>query len=221
MKAAQCAVAFVAFGNEIFTARAPIGVPSEDRNFSAQIVRRMQSAFTKHMCRHCRCRRFAMHSGDHNAALGPHNGGDGLRAAQPRVSATARGYENWIAVLNRGGKNDKVRSVRMLREMLFMKAQADPLQSLGLCRCNLVRANHCVSHIDEKPCKTAHTASRNTDKVNPMLFGGQKSRQIWKCITTPKFLVRRIGARGSCFRREFHEWYIFPSCSPRDQLHRS
>ena len=28
----------------------------------------------------------------------------------------------------------------MLREMLFMKAQAKALQSLGLCCCNLVRA---------------------------------------------------------------------------------
>ena len=49
----------------------------------------------------------------------------------------------------------------MLSEMLFMKAQAEPLQSLGLCRCNLVRAAHCVSQLDEKPGKTAHTASRN------------------------------------------------------------
>ena len=52
-----------------------------------------------------------------------------------------------------------------------MKAQAEPLQSLRLCRCNLVRAAHCVSELDEKPGKTAHTASRNTNKVNPMLFG--------------------------------------------------
>src|SRR4029077_2464535 len=98
-------------------------------------------------------------------------------------------------------------------EMLFMKAQAEPLQSLGLCRCNLVRAAHCVSQLDEKPGKTAHTASCNTDKVNPMLFGGQESRQVWKRITTPKFLVRRIGAGGSCSRGDRLECYICPSCS--------
>jgi len=67
----------------------------------------------------------------------------------------------------------------MLSEMLFMKVQAEPLQSLGLCRCNLVRAAHCVSQLDEKPGQTAHTAPRNPDKVNPMPFGGQKSRQLW------------------------------------------
>ena len=60
----------------------------------------------------------------------------------------------------------------MLGEMLFMKTQSEPLQSFGLCRCNLVRAAHCVSQLDEKPGKTAHTASRNTDEVNPMFFGG-------------------------------------------------
>ena len=38
MKAAQRAVAFVAFGNEIFTALVPIRVRSENRNFSAHIV---------------------------------------------------------------------------------------------------------------------------------------------------------------------------------------
>src|SRR5262245_43814607 len=151
----------------------------------------MQPAFTKHMRHHCRCRCFSMHSGDHNAALRLHNGGDGLRAAGQRFSATARSYENWIVFLNRGGKDDEVRSVCMRREVLFMKAQAEPLQSLSLRRCNLVRAAHCVTQFDEKPGKTAHTASRNTDEVNPMLFHGQKSRQIWQRITSPKFVGRR------------------------------
>src|SRR6266576_6843556 len=99
MKAAQRAVAFVAFGNEILAARVPIRVRSENWNFSADIVRRMQSAFTKHMCRHCRSGCFAMHSGDHNAALGPHDCSDGFRATEQRFSATARGQENWIVVL--------------------------------------------------------------------------------------------------------------------------
>src|SRR4029077_16577919 len=127
MKAAQCAVAFVAFGNEIFAPLVPIRVRSENRNFSAHIVRRMQSAFAKHMCRHCGSGCFAVHSGDHNAALGLHDRGDGFRATEQRFSATARGKENWIVILTRLRKNDKARSVRMLGEMLFMKAQAEPL----------------------------------------------------------------------------------------------
>src|SRR6476661_8096782 len=89
----------------------------------------------------------------------------------------------------------------MLSEMLFMKAQAEPLQSLGLCGCTFVRATYYVSQLNEKPGKTAHTASRNTDEVNPMLFGGQKSRQVWQWITTPKFFALRIGAHASCCSR--------------------
>src|SRR6476659_8404005 len=163
------------------------------------------------MCGHCGSGCFAVHSGDHNPALGSHDCSDGFCATKYRFSATTRGQENWIVVLDRGGKNNKFRSISMLSEMLFMKAQAEPLQSLGLCRCNLVRAAHCVSQFDQKPGETAHTASRNTNKVNPMLFSGQKSRQVWQHITTPNILARRIRARRSRFRRELHDWYISQS----------
>jgi hypothetical protein len=90
VKAAQRSVAFVAFGNEIFATRIPKRVCSEDWNLSADIVRWMQSAFTKNMCSHCRCCRFAMHSGDHNAALGLHDCSDSFRAAEQWFSATSR-----------------------------------------------------------------------------------------------------------------------------------
>ena len=65
-----------------------------------------------------------MHSRDHNAAFGSHDCSDGFRATVKQFSATARGQENWIVVLNGGGKHNKFRSVRMLSEMLFMKTQA-------------------------------------------------------------------------------------------------
>jgi hypothetical protein len=126
------------------------------------------------MRHHCGSGCFAMHSGDHNAALGLHDCSDGLRAAQQRFSAAARGYENWIVVFDRGGKNNKLRKVRVLCEMLLMEVKAKPLQPFGLCRCNLVRAAHCMPQLDKKAGKTAHTASRNTDQVNSMPFGGQK-----------------------------------------------
>jgi hypothetical protein len=77
----------------------------------------------------------------------------------------------------------------MLCEMLLMKVKAEPLQSFGLCSCNLVRPAYCVSQFDEKPGQTAHAAPRNTDKMNSMLFGRQKSRHIWQRIPTPRFLA--------------------------------
>src|SRR6476659_639666 len=106
----------------------------------------------------------------------------------------------------------------MLREMLFVKAQAEPLESLGLRRYNLVRAAHQVTQLNEEPGKTAHTASRDADQVNPMLFGSQKSRQFWQLLAAPECFARGISARGGCFRRELHESYIFRSCSLHDQL---
>src|ERR1700757_1418365 len=105
----------------MFAARVPISVRSENWNFSAHIVRRMQPAFTKHMCRHRGRGCLAMHSRDHNAALGLHDCGDGFRAPEQRSSQTARRKENWIVVLDCRRKNNEVGSDRMLAEMLVMK----------------------------------------------------------------------------------------------------
>src|SRR5262249_16921568 len=135
---------------------------------------------------------------------------------EQRFSAIARGYQNWIVILNRGGKNNKVGSLGMFAKMLLIKSQTEPLQPPGLCRCNLVRTADRMSQLNQKSGKTAHTASCNPDEVDPMLFGSQKSRQVRQWITMPKFLARRIGARDSCFRRQLHESCISPSCSPRD-----
>jgi hypothetical protein len=73
--------------------------------------------------------------------------------------------------------------------MLLLEAKAEPLQSFGLCRCNLVRAAHRVPQLDEKAGQTAHPASGNPDKMNFMLFGGQKSRQFGQRIPTPRFFA--------------------------------
>ena len=196
-------------------------VGSEDRNFRADVVGRMQSASAKHVCRHCGRSRFAVHAGDDNAALGLHDCSDGFRPAQQWLSGITSRDENGVVVPDGGGKNNKLRGVRVLWPMLSTKPQPQPLQSICLCGCGLVRAADCVSELDEKSCETAHAASRHTDEMNPMVFARQKSRQIGQRLATAKFFARRTGACGSCFRRELHESHIFPSCSPRGQLHLS
>src|SRR6187401_788018 len=103
MKAAQRAVAFVAFGNAIFATLVPIRIRSEDGNISANIMGWMQSAFPKDMGRHGGSGCFAMHSGDHKPAFGLHDCSDGFRSTVKQFSATARGQENWSGVLNGGG----------------------------------------------------------------------------------------------------------------------
>src|SRR5262245_30496144 len=102
--------------------------------------------------------------------------------------------------------------------MLVMKAQAEALELVGLRRYKLFRAAPPGSPAHEEPGKTTHTASRDADQVNPMLFGSQKSRQFWQLFAAPECVAREISARGGCFRRELHESYIFRSCSPHDQL---
>ena len=53
MEAAQGAVAFVSFSNKIFAAPIPVCIGSENWNFGADVMRRMESAFAQHVCRHC------------------------------------------------------------------------------------------------------------------------------------------------------------------------
>src|SRR5262249_60688498 len=120
-------------------------VGAEDWNFSANILRRMQSTFAQNVRGHCRCGGFAMHSGDDNPALRLHNCCYGFRAAGQRLAAMARGQEDWIVVLDCGGKDNKLSCVRVLRPMLIVETQAESLQSIRLCGCCFVRAAHCMS----------------------------------------------------------------------------
>ena len=189
MKGAQRAVAFVSFNDEIFPARIPMRVGSEDWNFRADVVGRMQSASAKRVCRHCGRGRFTVHSGDHNAALGLHDCSDGFGPAEQWLSGITSSEENGVVVFDRGGKNNKLCGVRVIRPMLVTKPQPEPLQPIRFCGCGLVRAADSVPELDEKPCETAHAASRDTDEMNPMVFAGQKSHQIGQRLANAKFFA--------------------------------
>src|SRR5438477_20773 len=62
MEQGDCAVAFIAFGDEKFPAAVPVGVRPENRDFSADIMRWMQTAFPQHVRSHRGRRGFAVHS---------------------------------------------------------------------------------------------------------------------------------------------------------------
>ena len=81
LEKAKRAVALVAFRHEIFAARIPMRVRAEERNFRANIVRRMQSALAQNMRRHGGSRRLAMHARDDDAALARHDRRQRFRAA--------------------------------------------------------------------------------------------------------------------------------------------
>src|SRR2546425_7713774 len=98
----------------------------------------MQPAFAQDVCCHCRGSCFAMHSGDNNAALGAHNCSEGFRATHDWFSQITSAYENWIVAFDCGGENHKIGNVCMLRAMLFIKTQTEPLQSICFHRADLV-----------------------------------------------------------------------------------
>src|ERR1700704_1157948 len=46
------AIAFIAFGHEIFAAGIPMRIRTEQRNLSTDVVGRVRAAFPQNMCRH-------------------------------------------------------------------------------------------------------------------------------------------------------------------------
>src|SRR5213593_3972652 len=130
MEAAQGPVAFVTFSNEIFAARIPVRVRSENWNFGTDIMGRMQSTFAQNVCCHCRGCCFAVHSGDNDAALRAHDCSQSLRTAHDRLTRSAPAYENRIVVFNGGGKNNQLGGISLFRAMLLIKVQTEALQSI-------------------------------------------------------------------------------------------
>ena len=71
-------------------------VRPENRNFRADVMRRMQPAFAQDMRRHRRRRRLAMHAGDDDPAFPAHDGGERFGAAHAGFSARARTRQDRI-----------------------------------------------------------------------------------------------------------------------------
>src|SRR5438874_13468255 len=69
MRTTNGAVALVPFGHKKLTTRIPVRVLSEDRNFRADVMRRVQPALTPDMCGYSRGGGFTMHAADNDPAL--------------------------------------------------------------------------------------------------------------------------------------------------------
>ena len=83
-----------------------------------------------------------------------------------------------------------------------MKMQTEPLQSICLQGAGFVGAANCVAKLKQKASESAHTASRYTDKMNPVMLTREKSGQV-ECWTA-------IGGPSALFRGELHELCISP-----------
>src|SRR5438034_4984358 len=84
MEKLERAVALIAFRDEIFAARIPMRIAPENRNFCADIMRRMELTAAQDVRGHGRGRRLAVHPGDDDAALPVHDPSEGFRAPDRR-----------------------------------------------------------------------------------------------------------------------------------------
>src|SRR5438309_1045942 len=96
MKTANGAVALVSFGHKKLTTRVPMRVLSEDRNFGADVMRRVQSAFAQDMRGHGRGGGFAVHAADNDSAFPLHDRSQRFGAPRRSRFRSARANENWI-----------------------------------------------------------------------------------------------------------------------------
>src|SRR5262245_22480504 len=155
-----------------------------------------------------------MHSGDNDAVFAPHDCGQRFRPAHDRFSVVARANKNWIVALDCRRKNNEISGAGVLRSMLLTKTQTETLQSIRFQRANLVRAADRVAQLDQKRRDTAHAATGDPHKMNPVTLACQKSRQIKRQSALARGSGsgprRRLLRRAAFFRDGLHEWYISP-----------
>src|SRR5437660_11576440 len=101
MKTTNGAVALVPFGHKKFSTRIPVRVLSKDRNFRADVMRRVQPALAQDMCGHGRGGGFAVHAADDDSALSLHDRGQRFGAPGSSRFRLARANENWIVESDR------------------------------------------------------------------------------------------------------------------------
>src|SRR5438105_10280159 len=157
---ANGSIAFVSFSHKKFTARVPMRVLSEDRDFGTDVMRRMQPPFAQDMCRHGRGSGFTVHAADDDAAFSLHDGGERFRAPSRSRFRLARANENWIVGPDRRGIDDQLGLGCVLRAMLREESQAQSLQTFYFYGNRLVRSAHLMPELQQERGDAAHPAAR-------------------------------------------------------------
>src|SRR6476661_880686 len=96
MKTPNGAIALVSFGHKKFATRIPMRILSEDWNFRADVMRRVQPTLAQDMCGHGRGRRFAVHAANDDSALSLHDRSQRFGAPGCWRFRLAGANENWI-----------------------------------------------------------------------------------------------------------------------------
>ena len=134
------AVALIALGHKILPSRIPACVRAEDRDFRANIVRRMRARGTQGMRRHGRNGCLAMHPRDQNSFFPQHEGRQRLRAPHHGLAHPSRRVEGRITFANGRGINDQLSLDHVIGPLRSMEIQTERLQPFDFHGIHLVRS---------------------------------------------------------------------------------
>src|SRR6266480_7087922 len=95
-------VTLISFRHKVFAARVPMSIRAQDRNFRADIMGGMQTAFAQHVSGHRGRRSFYVHSGDDDAAFASHDPSKSFRPAHAPFPRLAGCDQDWIIWSDRG-----------------------------------------------------------------------------------------------------------------------
>jgi hypothetical protein len=87
-------------------------------------------------------------------------------------------HENWIVDLDRRRKDNKIGGAGVVRTMVLVKTQTEPLQSIRLHGAGFVGATNLVPKLEQERGETAHAAASHTDKMNLMMLTREQSREV-------------------------------------------
>jgi hypothetical protein len=160
------AVAFIALGDEEFTARIPTCVGAENRNLRADIMRRVRPGGAEDMSGHGRDRRLAVHSADKDAFFPGHEAGERFRATDQRFSRGARGIESGIPGADSRGVDDDLGIVRIGGTVWRAEIEPEGLQAPHLRGVDFVRSADAVAKRQEESGDAAHARTSHTDKMD-------------------------------------------------------
>ena len=217
MKQGDRAIAFVAFSHEKFAARVPVRVGPENWDFSPDVVRRMQSAFTQDVRGHRGRRCFTVHSDDENPALRRHDRSQCFRATRSFLPAFLSALQNRVVLFDRGRINDQLCIARVGGAMLLIKLQAEPLEPISFERIQFVRAADIVAELKEKAGDSAHAAAGHADEMDGVPFLRQEFCKIdilrHDCVYFSMVAATRLAASRGASRAALSD--IRRSCSGR------
>ena len=134
----ECSIALIALGNKPLAFGVPACVCSQNRNFRAHIVTRLEAPGAEDMGNHGRSGRFAVHAADHDAFLRVHDRSQCIGAACEGESQAHGFIVCRIPSFDCGGVNNDFRTVHTVRGVWAMECEAFFNQAFNLGCVNLV-----------------------------------------------------------------------------------